>query len=51
MVKIIKKEYDDNGNITYSEDSNGYWVKQEFDSNGNITYYETSKGLQRHYII
>jgi hypothetical protein len=36
--------YDSNGNIIYSEHSNGYWSKREFDSNGNITYYEDSDG-------
>lgn len=41
---IIK---DKNGNVIYSEDSNGYWFKKEFDSNGNEIYYESSNGYWR----
>ena len=36
--------YDDNGNLIYSENSNGYWSKSDYDSNGNRTYSENSKG-------
>ena len=35
---------DKNGNLTYVENSNGYWYKKEFDSNGNEIYYEDSNG-------
>ena len=36
--------YDDNGNLIYSENSNGYWSKSDYDSNGNRIYSENSKG-------
>ena len=51
MDKIIKKEYDSNGNITYREWSDGFLYKQEFDSNGNRIYFENSDGEQIHFII
>jgi len=35
---------DANGNVTYREDSDGFWVKREYDANGNKTYYEDSDG-------
>jgi hypothetical protein len=44
MNKIIKQEFDTNGNRIYYEDSYGYWVKRDYDSNGNLIYYETSNG-------
>lgn len=34
--------YDSNGNQTYYENSNDWWVKRKYDSNGNKTYYENS---------
>ncbi len=50
IAKLLKHDFakgdlnlfDTNGNQTYYEDSNGYWIKKEYDSNGNLTYYETS---------
>ena len=33
---------DSNGNMTYYEDSDGFWHKYEYDSKGNETYYEDS---------
>lgn len=36
---------DDNGNVIYSEDSNGYWYKKEFNTNGNVIYYEDYTGI------
>ena len=33
---------DNNGNVIYSENSNGDWYKREFDSNGNLIYSEYS---------
>ena len=33
---------DDNGNLTYFEDLNGYWCKKEFDKSSNCTYRENS---------
>jgi glucan-binding YG repeat protein len=41
---LVKREYDDNGNRIYLENSDGYWVKQEFDDNGNRIYFENSTG-------
>lgn len=42
MSKIVKREYDDRGNETYCEWSDGFWVKSEYDSRGNETYREFS---------
>ncbi len=39
-----KREYDQNGNETYYEDSYGYWLKREYDAAGNQIYYEDSNG-------
>jgi len=39
-----KSEYDDNGNKTYYENSDGDWYKQEYDEDGNEIYYEDSSG-------
>ena len=36
---------DANGELTYIEISDGYWVKWEFD-NGKETYYENSTGYK-----
>tara|TARA_B100002019_G_C21060113_1_gene493676 strand:- start:171 stop:491 length:321 start_codon:yes stop_codon:yes gene_type:complete len=46
-IKIM----DANGNVTYCEDSDGFWYKSEYDTNGNETYYEDSNGdwLKREY--
>ena len=38
---------DANGNVTYREDSDGFWVKREYDANGNKTYYEDSDGYKK----
>ena len=39
------KIYDySNGNLIYSENSDGYWVKHEYDSNNNLIYSEESDG-------
>ena len=35
---------DDNGYVTYCEDSSGYWYKYERDAKDNITYFEDSLG-------
>ena len=37
-------EYGNNGNISYFEDSTGFWYKKEYDKNGNRTYYKDSDG-------
>ena len=44
MSKIVKQEYDNHGNLTYREWSNGSWVKSEYDDRGNVTYREYSDG-------
>ena len=36
---------DKDGNIVYSENSDGYWYKSEYDSKGNQTYSENSDGF------
>ena len=33
-----------NGDQTYFENSNGYWVKREWDSKGKCIYWENSNG-------
>jgi hypothetical protein len=35
---------DANGNVTYYEDSDGFWNKLEYDASGNETYSEYSDG-------
>ena len=35
---------DSDGNMTYYENSHGYWYKQEYDSDGNEIYFENSYG-------
>jgi len=42
--KIPFKIKDKNGEVTYYEDSNGFWCKRERDDKGNVTYYEDSDG-------
>ena len=37
---------DANGNVTYYEDSDGFWNKLEYDASGNVTYYEDSDGYR-----
>ena len=39
-----KEEYDDAGNETYYEDSDGYWSKSEYDEWGNDIYRESNDG-------
>jgi len=41
--------YNSNGNIIYSENSNGKWVKYGHDLNGNRIYHETSNGYWEKY--
>jgi hypothetical protein len=36
--------YDDNSNLLYYEDPNGYWAKREYDDYGNLIYRENSYG-------
>jgi len=35
------------GNLTYFEDSFGYWRRRERDANGDVDYYEDSTGVKR----
>ena len=44
MTEVIKREYDDNGNGIYYEDSDGYWYKKEYDDKDNLIYREYSYG-------
>lgn len=44
VTKFPFKIKDDNGNETYWENSEGYWLKYTFDDNGNRTYWESSDG-------
>ena len=36
---------DENGDITYYENSDGFWFKRTFDENGKMTYHENSDGF------
>ena len=36
--------YNQNGNVIYRENSNGFWSKREYDDNGNEIYSEDSDG-------
>lgn len=36
----FRKEFDESGNQTYAQHSNGFWSKREYDENGNVIYYE-----------
>jgi hypothetical protein len=40
-------EYDENGNETYFENSDGYWYRREYDEDGKVTYYEDRYGTKR----
>ena len=35
---------DNNGNVIYYEESEGFWAKAEYDSSGNKIYFENSNG-------
>lgn len=44
-IKVYRdflKVFDKNGNRTYYENSDEFWINKEFDKNGNVTFYETS---------
>jgi len=44
-VKDFPFEIKDNdGNLIYYEESNGYWSKKEYNSNGKVIYHENSYG-------
>lgn len=38
------KVFDDNGNLIYLEDDEGYWEMWDYDERGNDTYYRNSHG-------
>ena len=47
QLKIKKFPFrikDDNGKLTYQEDSDGFWYRNEYDDDGNRTYSEYSDG-------
>ena len=37
---------DADGNSTYFESSNGFWIRREYDENGKLTYFENSNGYK-----
>jgi len=36
--------YDENDNLIYFENSDGYWIKNVYDERHNVIYYENSDG-------
>tara|TARA_R110002012_G_scaffold68563_1_gene178170 strand:- start:10 stop:255 length:246 start_codon:yes stop_codon:yes gene_type:complete len=38
------EEFDENGNETYTERSDGNWWKRKYDNKGYLTYYENCLG-------
>ena len=42
MVKTVKEERNERGQLTYQELSNGSWRRYEYDKNGRETYHEDS---------
>ena len=45
MSKIIKQEFDNNGNVIYQEWSDGFWSKREFNDDGKVIYAKNSNGF------
>tara|TARA_R110002020_G_scaffold173181_1_gene363926 strand:- start:464 stop:709 length:246 start_codon:yes stop_codon:yes gene_type:complete len=45
ITEFPYKERDNNGYITYYEDSVGYWYKSVYGDKGNKIYYEHSNGI------
>ena len=41
--------YNEQGNLIYLEDDDGYWDKREYDNQGNKIYYEDSNGYWEKY--
>ena len=44
-IEQLKRVYDSDGVLTYSEDSEGYWTKFEYDPDGKLT----TTSLRSHY--
>lgn len=44
MIKLVKEERNEQGQVTYREWSDGSWEKYEYDNKGNATYLENSYG-------
>ena len=36
--------FNEQGNIIYFENSNGFWAKKEYNNQGNLIYHENSNG-------
>ena len=43
---IVIREYDENGNVTYTKDSDGYERRYEYDEKGNETHIKSSSGFE-----
>ena len=43
-MAIVKEERNEQGQVTYREGSDGFWVKYEYDANGKQTYRECCNG-------
>jgi|688.fasta_scaffold1928994_1 YD repeat-containing protein len=42
-------EYDSNGNLIHSKDSDGFETWHEYDANGNLIHYKSSGGVESWY--
>ena len=45
-VEDITKEYDKNGNLIHSKDSDVFEYWREYDDNGNLIHYKDSNGVE-----
>ena len=46
MKNIIRKEYDERGNLLWAENGNGYWEQREYDPiTGELTLWEDQQGV------
>ena len=44
---VERWEYDEYGNCTFYESSDGYWIRNEYDKSGNVVFAETPRGWTR----
>jgi len=49
ITEFPYEECDDKGNVTYLENSFGYWVKKEYNQKGQLIYFENNNGYWEKY--